>query len=219
MIGATIASVSSVALFNSTMSLNNMVFQYFFNDTSKITISMVGSYLPMVVVMGLIGKITAKYGKKTVVTVATFISTVAGLVIMLLPLPQNMTGIIIYIVALMFLNTGNCTFQVTVWAIVADCIETSYRKTMKSEEGSLYALYSFFRKLSQGIGQAVVSFGLAAIGFVEGENAVQPESFGKDVKGLYFILLFVGSLVTFLSLKFIYNIGKKEEKELQVSED
>ena len=219
MIGATIASVSSVALFNSTMSLNNMVFQYFFNDTSKITISMVGSYLPMVVVMGLIGKITAKYGKKTVVTVATFISTVAGLVIMLLPLPQNMTGIIIYIVALMFLNTGNCTFQVTVWAIVADCIETSYRKTKKSEEGSLYALYSFFRKLSQGIGQAVVSFGLAAIGFVEGENAVQPESFGKDVKGLYFILLFVGSLVTFLSLKFIYNIGKKEEKELQVSED
>lgn len=219
MIGATIASVSSVALFNSTMSLNNMVFQYFFNDTSKITISMVGSYLPMVVVMGLIGKITAKYGKKTVVTVATFISTVAGLVIMLLPLPQNMTGIIIYIVALMFLNTGNCTFQVTVWAIVADCIETSYRKTKKSEEGSLYALYSFFRKLSQGIGQAVVSFGLAAIGFVEGENAIQPESFGKDVKGLYFILLFVGSLVTFLSLKFIYNIGKKEEKELQVSED
>lgn len=215
MVGATIASVSSVALFNSTMSLNNMVFQYFFNDTSKITISMVGSYLPMVVVMGVIGKITAKYGKKTVVTVATFISTVAGLAIMLLPLPQNMTGIIIYIVALMFLNTGNCTFQVTVWAIVADCIETSYRKTKKSEEGSLYALYSFFRKLSQGIGQAVVSFGLAAIGFVEGENATQPESFGADVKSLYFVLLFVGSLVTFLSLKFIYNIGKKEEEDLQ----
>ena len=219
MVGATIASVASVALFNSTMSMNNMVFQYFFNDTSKITISMVGSYLPMVVIMGLIGKLTAKYGKKTVVTVATLVSTIAGLAIMLLPLPQNMTGIIIYIVALMFLNTGNCTFQVTVWAIVADCIETSYRKTKKSEEGSLYALYSFFRKLSQGIGQAVVSFGLASIGFVEGENAVQPKSFGTDVKSLYFVLLFVGSLVTFLSLKFIYNIGKKEELELQSNDN
>ena len=89
----------------------------------------------------------------------------------------------------------------------------SYRKTGKSEEGSLYALYSFFRKLAQGIGQAVVSMGLVAIGFKEGENAVQNADFGDNVKTLYFIVLAVGSLIAFLSMKFIYNIGKKEEAE------
>ncbi|MBR6785787.1 MAG: MFS transporter, partial [Clostridia bacterium] len=82
-----------------------------------------------------------------------------------------------------------------------------------SEEGSLYALYSFFRKLAQGIGQAVVALGLSAIGFVEGENAIQPEGFGEDVKMLYFVVLAVGSLIAFLAMKFIYNIGKKEEEE------
>ena len=213
MVGATIATVASVALFNSTMSLNNMVFQYFFQDTSKVGVAMIGSYAPMIVFMVLIGKITAKFGKKNVIVTCMLIGAISGLVSLFVPLTPDMKGMIIYIICLMGLNVGNAVFQISVWAIVADCIEVSYRKTGKSEEGSLYALYSFFRKLAQGIGQAVVSWGLIAIGFVEGENAVQTADFGDKVKSLYFIVLAVGSLIAFLSMAFIYNIGKKEEKE------
>ena len=119
----------------------------------------------------------------------------------------------------MGLNLGNTVFQISVWAIVADCIEVSYRKTGKSEEGSLYALYSFFRKLAQGIGQAVVSWGLIAIGFIEGEGAVQSADFGDKVKSLYFIVLATGSLIAFLSMKFIYNISKEDEKAFAAKAD
>ncbi len=211
MIGATIASVASVALFNSTMSLNNMVFQYFFHDTGKMGLAMVGSYAPMIIFMALMGKLTKKFGKKTVIVTAMLIGAISGIVSLVLPISADMTGMVIYVVCLMGLNLGNAGFQISVWAIIADCIEVSYRKTGKSEEGSLYALYSFFRKLAQGIGQAVVALGLSSIGFIEGENAVQPADFGVKVKALYFILLAAGSLIAFLSMKFIYNIGKKEE--------
>ena len=211
MIGATVATVASVALFNSTMALNNMVFQYFFKDTDKVGIAMIGSYAPMIVFMALLGKLTKKYGKKNVLVVTMLIGTISGIVSFFAPITPDKTGMLLYIVCLMGLNVGNAVFQISVWAIVADCIEVSYRKTGKSEEGSLYALYSFFRKLAQGIGQAVVSWGLAAIGFVEGENAVQPEGFDTDVKQLYFVVLAAGSLIAFLAMKFIYNIGKKEE--------
>ena len=217
MIGATIASVASVALFNSTMALNNMVFQYFFVDTSKVGIAMVGSYAPMIVFMALLGKLTSKFGKKKVVVTCMLIGAISGVISLFVPMSANMTGMLIYIVCLMGLNVGNAVFQISVWAIVADCIELSYRKTGKSEEGSLYALYSFFRKLAQGIGQAVVSLGLVAIGFVEGENAIQAADFGDKVKNLYFIVLAVGSLIAFLAMAFIYNIGKKEEDELAKS--
>ena len=213
MVGATIATVASVALFNSTMSLNNMVFQYFFKNTEMMAIAMVGSYAPMVVVMATIGKITKKFGKKNAVAYSMLVSAVAGLAMLFIPIKPDTTGMIIYVIELMFLNVGNSVFQIGVWAIVGDCIELSFRKTGKNEEGTLYALYSFFRKLSQGIGQAVSSLGLAAIGFVEGENAIQPDSFGGDVKKLYFILLFVGSLVAFLSMTFVYNITKEQEIE------
>ncbi|MEE1320945.1 MAG: glycoside-pentoside-hexuronide (GPH):cation symporter [Acutalibacteraceae bacterium] len=214
MVGATIASVASVALFNSTMALNNMVFQYFFKDTGKVGIAMVGSYAPMIVFMVLLGKLTKKYGKKNVLVVTMLIGTISGIVSLFAPITPDGTGMLVYIVCLMGLNVGNAVFQISVWAIIADCIEVSYRKTGKSEEGSLYALYSFFRKLSQGIGQAVVSWGLVAIGFVEGENAVQAADFGDKVKSLYFIVLAAGSLIAFLAMKFIYNIGKKEEEEM-----
>ncbi len=211
MLGATIASVASVALFNSTMSLNNMVFQYFFNDTSKMGLAMVGSYAPMVVFMALMGKLTKKYGKKSVIVTTMLIGAISGIVSLVLPISPDSTGMILYVVCLMGLNLGNAGFQISVWAVIADCIEASYRKTHKSEEGSLYALYSFFRKLAQGIGQAVVALGLSAIGFIEGADAVQPDNFGVKVKSLYFVLLAAGSLIAFLSMKFIYNIGKKEE--------
>ena len=214
MVGATIASVASVALFNSTMALNNMVFQYFFQDTGKVGIAMIGSYAPMIVFMAIVGKITAKFGKKNVIVSCMLVGAISGLISMFVPMTPDGKGMILYIICLMGLNIGNAVFQISVWAIVADCIEVSYRKTGKSEEGSLYALYSFFRKLSQGIGQAVVSWGLIAIGFVEGENAVQSADFGEKVKNLYFIVLAAGSLIAFLSMAFIYNIGKKEEQEL-----
>lgn len=213
MIGATIATVASVALFNSTMSLNNMVFQYFFKDPDKMAIAMVGSYAPMIVFMVLIGKLTAKFGKKKVIVTTMLVGAISGLVSIFMPITADLKGMIIYIVCLMGLNLGNAVFQISVWAIIADCIAVSYKKTGKSEEGSLYAIYSFFRKLAQGIGQAIVSLGLVAIGFVEGDNAVQNADFGGKVKVLYFIVLAVGSLIAFLSMKFIYNIGKKEEEE------
>ncbi len=220
MVGATIATVASVALFNSTMALNNMVFQYFFRDTDKISIAMIGSYAPMILFMIFIGKFTKKFGKKNVIVSTMLVGAISGLVALFVPITPDSTGMIVYIVCLMGLNLGNAGFQISVWAIVADCIEVSYRKTGKSEEGSLYAIYSFFRKLAQGIGQAVVALGLGAIGFVEGENAVQPATFGEDVKSLYFVVLAIGSLIAFLAMKFIYNIGKKEELEFakQVSE-
>ena len=219
MLGATIATVASVALFNSTMALNNMVFQYFFKDTSKVGIAMIGSYAPMIVFMAILGKITAKYGKKNVIVTCMAIGAVAGIASIFVPMTADMTGMLIFIVCLMGLNIGNAVFQISVWAIVADCIEVSYRKTGKSEEGSLYALYSFFRKLAQGVGQAVVSWGLVAIGFVEGENAVQAADFGDKVKSLYFIVLAAGSLIAFLSMKFIYNISKEDEKAFAVKAD
>lgn len=211
MVGATIATVASVGLINSTMSLNNMVFQYFFNDASKTGIAMIGSYAPMIVVMVLIGKLTNKFGKKNVLVTAMFVGAVSGILSLFAPITPDGKGMILYIVCLMGLNVGNAVFQISVWAIIADCIEVSSRKTGKSEEGSLYAIYSFFRKLAQGVGQAVVSWGLVAINFKEGNNAVQLDGFGEKVKTLYIILLMVASVIAFLSMKFIYNIGKKEE--------
>lgn len=212
MVGITVATVAVVVFYNSSMSVNNLVFQFYFNDASKSSLAMIASYLPLVAFMPFASNIVSKIGKKKLLTGSGLVSVIAGIAMLFLPITPDMKGIIIYVVGLMFVNTGCCVFQIIVWAMVADCIEDSYRKKGVREEGSLYALYSFFRKLAQGIGSALVALSLSAVGYIESAD-VQTAEASKNIKNLYIILLVVGLSIMVLSMKFVYNIGFKEERE------
>lgn len=215
-VGITIATVAVVVFYNSSMSVNNLVFQFYFNDAEKSTLAMIASYIPLVGFMPFASTISAKIGKKKLLTISGLVSVIAGVIMLFLPITPDMKGIILYVIGLMFVNTGCCVFQIIVWAMVADCIEDSYRKKGIREEGSLYAIYSFFRKLSQGIGSALVALALSAVGYVE-SSAVQTAEVSKNIKNLYIVLLIAGLLIMTLSMKFVYNIGFKEEQEFNNS--
>lgn len=211
-VGITIATVAVVIFYNSSMSVNNLVFQFYFKDAGKSTFAMIASYIPLVAFMPFASTISAKIGKKKLLTISGLVSIIAGVIMLFLPITPDLKGIIIYVIGLMFVNTGCCVFQIIVWAMVADCIEDSYRKKGIREEGSLYAIYSFFRKLSQGIGSALVALSLSSVGYIE-SSAVQTAEVSENIKNLYIILLIIGLLIMTLSMKFVYNIGFKEEQE------
>ncbi len=211
-VGITIATVAVVIFYNSTMSVNNLVFQFYFNDAEKSTLAMIASYIPLVAFMPFASNISAKIGKKKLLTISGLVSVISGVIMLFLPITPDMKGIIIYVIGLMFVNTGCCVFQIIVWAMVADCIEDSYRRKGIREEGSLYAIYSFFRKLSQGIGSALVALALSSVGYIE-SSAVQTAETSKNIKNLYIIFLIIGLLIMTLAMKFVYNIDFKEEQE------
>lgn len=212
MVAITIATVAVVVFYNSTMSVNNLVFQFYFNDAGKATLAMIASYIPLIGFMPFASSIVAKIGKKKLIVISGIVSVVSGILMLFLPITPDTKGIIIYVIGLMFVNTGCCVFQIIVWAIIADCIEMSYRKKGIREEASLYALYSFFRKLSQGIGSAVVALALSAVGYVESATT-QTAQASSNIKNLYIVFLVVGLAVMTLSMWFIYNIDFKQEQE------
>ncbi len=212
MVGITIATVAVVVFYNSSMSVNNLVFQFYFNDAEKSSLAMIASYIPLVAFMPFASSISAKIGKKKSLSLSGLVSVIAGIIMLFLPITPDTKGIIIYVIGLMFVNTGCCVFQIIVWAMVADCIEDSYRKKGIREEGSLYAIYSFFRKLSQGIGSAVVALALSSVGYIE-SAAVQSAQVSENIKNLYIGLLIAGLLIMTISMKFVYNIGLTEEQE------
>lgn len=217
MLGITIATIAVVIFYNSSMSVNNLVFQFYFNDAGKATLAMIASYIPLVAFMPFASSIVAKIGKKKLICVSGLVSVIAGLIMLFLPITPDSKGLLIYVIGLMIVNTGCCVFQIIVWAIVADCIEDSYRKKGIREEGSLYALYSFFRKLAQGIGSAVVALALSAVGYIE-SSTVQTAQVASNIKNLYIILLVIGLAIMVISMKFIYNIDFKQEQEFNNAE-
>ncbi len=213
LMGITVGTIGVVVFYNSSMSVNNLIFQFYFGDATKASLAMIASYLPLVLFMPFASKIVSKIGKKKLIVATSAISVIAGILMLVLPITPDTKGMIMYVVGLMVINVGCCVFQVTVWAIVADCIDMSYAKTGIREEGSLYALYSFSRKLSQGIGSAIVALGLSAVGFIENAS-VQTAETSKGILNLYIIFLTLAVLILALSMQFIYNIGLKEEKEI-----
>lgn len=217
MVGATLASAAAVIFYSSAVSVNNLVFQYYFNDAGKATLGTIASYLPMIVFLPLTGFLVSKFGKKSYICATAFVSAIAGIALVFVPVAPDLKGITLWVAGLMAANICNGVFQIIVWAIIADCIEISLKKTGVHEESSLYAMYSFFRKLAQGIGSAIVALSLSAIGFVEGDGAIQPESFCTNVKGLYAVLISLGTVIIFLCMKFIYNIGREQEQNLDIS--
>lgn len=218
MLGITIATIAVVIFYNSSMSVNNLVFQFYFNDAEKASLAMIASYLPLVAFMPFASNIVAKIGKKKLLTISGLVSVIAGIIMLILPITPDLKGIIIYVTGLMFVNTGCCVFQIIVWAMVADCIEDSYRKKGVREEGSLYALYSFFRKLAQGIGSALVALSLSSVGYIE-SSTVQAAETAANIKNLYIILLIIGLAIMTAAIKFVYNIGFKEEQEFGKAEN
>lgn len=218
MVAITIATVAVVVFYNSTMSVNNLVFQFYFNDAGKATLAMIASYIPLIGFMPFASSIVAKIGKKKLIVISGIVSVASGILMLFLPITPDMKGIVIYVIGLMFVNTGCCVFQIIVWAIIADCIEMSYRKKGIREEASLYALYSFFRKLSQGIGSAIVALALSTVGYVE-TATTQTAQASENIKNLYIIFLVAGLAVMTLSMWFIYDIDYKQEQEFGKTEN
>ena len=69
------------------------------------------------------------------------------------------------------------------FAFEADAVEYGEYKTGKRTEGATYAIYSFFRKVSQAVAGAVAGYALAFGGFVA-KAPEQPDSALVTIRGL-----------------------------------
>jgi glucuronide carrier protein len=69
------------------------------------------------------------------------------------------------------------------FAFEADAVEYGEYKTGKRTEGATYAIYSFFRKVSQAVAGAVAGYALAFGGFVA-KAPEQPDSALLTIRGL-----------------------------------
>lgn len=108
---------------------------------------------------------------------------------------------------------GLGVFSMVNWALITDVIDYSEIKNGVREDGSVYALYSFARKLGQAVAAGLAGWLLEAIGY--NSNAVeQGISQTQTVKdGIFNITTFVpalGFLLLGLVLIFWYPLHKKQ---------
>lgn len=210
-VGATVAAMAMFLGMNSASTATTIMFATYFGKASLSGIASVIGFLPMFFFMPFIKKIVEKYGKKEASTIGAMASVVGGLLMFIFPLIKNSTlSLVIYIIALGIFGLGMGFYTCVSWAMMADAIDYNEWKTGKREEGTVYSLHSFFRKLTQGVGPSIVLLIMGALGYVSELGTVgQSLSTAYNMCWLVAALYLFSAILQFVSIAFIYNVDKK----------
>ena len=98
---------------------------------------------------------------------------------------------------------------------MGDAIDYNEWKNGSREEGTVYALHSFFRKLAQGLGPAIALMIMVALGYVGANEGNQTFEVALRMRYLVAALYVLSAAMQFIGLGLIYNIDKKTLAKMQ----
>ena len=207
-VGATVAAMGMFLGMQGAATGVTVMFQSYFKDVSLMSIVSMFSMLPIILFTPFARKMVVKFGKKELAVVGAVISLIATGALIVLPIPANGTGVMMYI-ACQFVNSlGMGIYSTVSWSMMGDAIDYNEWKNGTREEGTVYSLHSFFRKLAQGVGPSlglVVMAWLGYTGNATGETAAVALNIRYFVAGMYFL----SAAMQFIGLGLIYNLDKK----------
>ena len=125
-------------------------------------------------------------------------------------IPDN-TGLdlLIYIVCQLIYSLGLGIYSTVSWAMMGDAIDYNEWKTGNREEGTVYSLHSFFRKLAQGLGPSLVLIIMVAFGYVGANEGNQAWEVAVNMRYLVAATFMFSAILQFVGLGLVYNLDKK----------
>ena len=208
-VGATLAAMGMFLGMQGAATAVTVLFQSYFNNVQISGLVSAFALIPIMAFTPLARKMVVKYGKKELATIGAVCSMAASALMLVLPITPDGKGIAIYVVCQLINSLGMGIYSTVSWAMMGDAIDYNEWKTGKREEGTVYALHSFFRKLSQGIGPAVALAIMVALGYVGANEGNQTMEVATNMRYLVPALYFVSAAMQFVGLSLIYNLDKK----------
>ncbi len=232
-VGATLAAMGMFIGMQGATTAVNVTFQIYFENAKISGLVQMFAMIPIVIFTPLARKMVVKYGKKELSVIGAVCYIVGALIMFaaplgLIPVSKGNTHIdlIVYVVAQLVCSLGLGIYSTVSWAMMGDAIDYNEWKTGKREEGIVYSLHSFFRKLAQGVGPAVAVAIMGTMGYVN--NAIDPETGAEiidpaliswenalQIRSLVAVLFLVAGLFVFVGLGLVYNLDKKTLTRMQ----
>ena len=208
-VGATLAAMGMFLGMQGAATAVTVLFQSYFKNVQASGIVQMFAMIPIVVFTPLARKMVVKYGKKELATVGAICSMVASVLMLVLPMTADGKGMLIYIVCQLINSLGMGIYSTVSWAMMGDAIDYNEWKTGKREEGTVYALHSFFRKLAQGVGPALALVVMTALGYVGANEGQQTAEVALNMRYLVPALYLLSAVMQFIGLSLVYNLDKK----------
>lgn len=180
------------------------VFPNYYGSAQAQSLSaLAGSVAVLAICAPLATKLSAKFGKKELSVVSCLVGAGFFLICLILK-PQN-PYVYVGFYTLAYVAIG--FFNMIIWAMIIDVIDDAEVKNGVREDGTIYSVYSFARKIGQALSSGMVGGLLSLIGYTEA-TAFDP----NVVNGIFnisCIVPIIGMVAVALALLFIYPLNKK----------
>jgi len=208
-VGATVAAMGMIIGVQASVAAVTVLFQSYFRNVGISGVIQVFSLLPVFVFTPFARKMVTRFGKKELSVVGALISIAASVAMLLLPITPDGNGVIIYVICQLINSLGIGIFSTVSWSLMGDAIDYNRWKTGAHEEGTVYSLHSFFRKLAQGFGPSLVLLVMVALGYVGANEGNQLPEVARNIRYLVPSLYLFGAVLMLIGMAFIYNLDKK----------
>ena len=208
LIGIVIVYISFLGAQMLNQTINNYIFKDYFNNTMGLTIINAAGFVPALALSPLTVPLSRKFGKKEVGVVAAIMGSVSYVLLFFMHTSNMWLYVILSIVG----SLGFGLFNLIIWAFISDIIDDHEVKTGVREDGTIYAVCSFSRKIGQAIASAMGGWSLALIGYVEGA-AKQTEAVNNGIYNIATLIPAILYIVVGVVLAFVYTLNKKKVLE------
>lgn len=203
---------ASVVMLLAQLTMQNMaayIFPDYYNNANAQSVSTIMMMGGMVVAAVLAKPLAKKFGKAEVSIVSNLFAA-AVMVIIWIIRPDNVW---VYCGLQMLCWLGLGMFSMVSWALITDVIDYSELKNGIREDGSVYAMYSFARKLGQALAAGLSGWLLKGIGYnsqAATEGLRQTDSVLSGIFNISTLVPALGFLLLGLVLWFWYPLHKKQ---------
>ncbi|MBP3396540.1 MAG: MFS transporter [Clostridia bacterium] len=213
-VGATVAAMGMFLGINGAASAVTVLFQSYFKNVEISGLVQVFGMLPVVLFTPIARRMVSKYGKKELAVFGSLCSIAASLLLLLLPITPDAQGIALYVVCQLINSLGMGIYATVSWAMMGDAVDYNEWKSGAREEGVVYSLHSFFRKLAQGIGPSLILIIMYRLGYVGANKGNQSLSVATNMRYLVAALYLFSAVLQFVGLALIYDLNRHKLREM-----
>lgn len=208
LLGIIAAAIALLLAMLTMQGMSGYVFpNYYGNATAQAVSSLTGSLAVLVVCAPLASRLSAQFGKKEL----SVASCTAAAIIFLICLIVHPSNAFVYVAFFTLAYVGLGFFNTVIWAMITDVIDDAEVRNGVREDGTIYSVYSFARKLGQALSAGLTGSLLTMIGYTNA-TAFDPEVTERIFK-LSCIAPIIGFALVAVFLIFIYPLNKKRVDE------
>ena len=203
LLGMIIAAVLLLMASLMSQGINAYLFADYFKNTKALSVFSL-LMLPCIIILATCStKLATKFGKKECGVVGMFAS---GILYALLGF-LHIRNVWVFVGGVFIAMLGMYFFQTQCWALVTDVIDNMEVETGNRDDGTIYGIYSFSRKIGQAIAGGLSGWALGWIGY----NELAAGQTQEVADGIYNLATFFPAAIYLLCgavLLFIYPLSK-----------